>query len=82
MLFSLSISRPAKLLDLKAESRGGPNRLSEPEAVELNLRKEGERQDAVRGGERGEETRCSERRRETRRSERERQDTVRGDKMQ
>lgn len=37
MLCSLSCSRPSKLLDLKADSSGGPNRLSEPDAVELNL---------------------------------------------
>lgn len=39
MLCSLSCSRPLKLLDLKADSKGGPNRLSEPDAVELNLAK-------------------------------------------
>lgn len=37
MLCSLTCSRPSKLLDLKADSSGGPNRLSEPDAVELNL---------------------------------------------
>lgn len=37
MLCSLSWSRLSKLLDLKADSSGGPNRLSEPDAVELNL---------------------------------------------
>lgn len=36
-LCSLSCSRLSKLLDLKADSSGGPNRLSEPDAVELNL---------------------------------------------
>lgn len=30
-------SRPAKLCDLQADSRGGPNKESEPEAVELSL---------------------------------------------
>lgn len=46
MLCSLSCSRASKLLDLKADSSGGPNRLSEPDAVELNLMrdKEGKRQ--------------------------------------
>lgn len=36
-LRSLSCSRPSKLLDLKAESSGGPNRLSVADSVELNL---------------------------------------------
>lgn len=37
MLCSLRCSRPSKLLDLKADSSGGPNKLSETDAVELNL---------------------------------------------
>lgn len=36
-LRSLSCSRLSKLLDLKADSSGGPNRLSEAGTVELNL---------------------------------------------
>lgn len=36
-LCSLSCPRPSKLFDLNADSRGGPKRLSEPDAVELNL---------------------------------------------
>lgn len=36
-LRSLSCSRLSKLLDLKADSSGGPNRLSVADTVELNL---------------------------------------------
>jgi len=34
-----SCSLPVKLWDLKADSRGGPNRASGPDAVELNLKR-------------------------------------------
>lgn len=38
-----SCSLPEKLCDLKADSKGGPNKASEPDAVELNLQRTGKK---------------------------------------